>query len=132
MVSDVSEPQVVPPARLEISDRSLQQALLDQNFSPFWKRFVAVILDGLFLRLFAGISGGILAESPFQEIPFIDVLYAIGFIAAGATPGMHLLGIRVIDGVGNPPGVKRSSVRYIIPALSWLPLSVSVERWFFP
>src|SRR6187402_1657520 len=107
MVSEIPEPQIAPPARFEKADRSLQQALIDQDFSPFWKRFVAAILDGLFLRLIPAVLGGILSVFPFENIPIVDVLYSIGFIAVGATPGMHLLGIRVIDGAGNPPGVKR-------------------------
>lgn len=126
MASNVPDPQIVSPVRIETVDRSLQQALIERDFSPFWKRLVAAILDGLFLRLISSVIGGVLAGIPLQEIPFLDVLYSIGFIAVGATPGMHLLGIRVIDGAGNPPGIKRSIVRYIIPAMSWLPFLIVV------
>ena len=62
----------------------------------------------------------VLAGLPFRDVPVVEVLYSVGFIAAGATPGMRVLGIRVIDGAGNPPGIKRSLLRYIIPGLSWM------------
>ncbi|MEZ4532296.1 MAG: RDD family protein [Thermomicrobiales bacterium] len=39
----------------------------------------------------------------------------------GSHSGMHLLKVRVVDSEGNPPGIRRSIVRYIIPALSLLP-----------
>jgi uncharacterized RDD family membrane protein YckC len=126
MEAEVPDSQVAPPARFETVDRSPQQALLAQDYASFWRRLVAVILDGILLRVIAAVISGLVAGLPLQEIPVIDVLYSIGFIAFGATPGMHALGIRVIDGAGNPPGVKRSIVRYIIPALSWLPLLIVV------
>jgi uncharacterized RDD family membrane protein YckC len=122
MVSDVPESQIASPASFDpVANRSLPDALLERDFAPFWKRLVAAILDGLFLLLIPAVFGGLLALLPFQQLPIFDVLYSVGFIAAGATPGMHLLKVRVIDGAGNPPGVRRSTVRYIIPALSWLP-----------
>lgn len=121
MASDFSDTRVVSPASIGAAGNTLRDALLARDFAPFWKRLVAAILDGLFLQLIPAVFGGLLAGLPLFDVPVIDVVYAVGFIAAGATPGMHLLKVRVIDGEGNKPGVKRSIVRYIIPALSWLP-----------
>ena len=122
MMSDVPESQVIPPPiSALVVNRSPQEALLERDFAPFGRRLVAAILDGVFLLLVPAVFGGLLASLPFQQLPIINALYSVGFIAAGATPGMHLLKVRVIDNAGNPPGVRRSIVRYIIPALSWIP-----------
>src|SRR5690606_21601994 len=117
MAPDSLDSQGAPPGGFDlVAERSPLAALLARDFAPFWKRLVAAILDGLFLQLIPAVLGGLLASLPLSDLPLLDILYAVGFIAAGATPGMHLLKVRVVDSEGNPPGIRRSIVRYIIPA----------------
>lgn len=57
---------------------------------------------------------------------FLSAAYFIYFNGRGATLGKKLLGIRVVDDGGNAPGLKRSTVRYIIPAAGSLLLVVVI------
>lgn len=53
-------------------------------------------------------------------------LYFIGFEASRwqATPGKRVLGLRVRDINGNPPGLARSAARFLAGSLSWLSLNL--------
>jgi uncharacterized RDD family membrane protein YckC len=45
-------------------------------------------------------------------VPMFFALYCAGFWAlVGRTPGMMLLGVRVVKANGDPPGVRRSIIR---------------------
>jgi uncharacterized RDD family membrane protein YckC len=91
------------------------------TFASFWRRFVASLIDGTLIQLFSAIAGTVLAAVVLSDLPVVEVLYSILFIAFGGTPGMHMLGMRVIDRQGNPPGIKRSILRFLIPAASLAP-----------
>jgi uncharacterized RDD family membrane protein YckC len=64
-----------------------------------------------------GIGHGVLARTDGAyeyviAIPVVFAAYCAGsWTLAGRTPGMALLGLRVIKGDGDPPGVRRSVVR---------------------
>jgi uncharacterized RDD family membrane protein YckC len=47
---------------------------------------------------------------------------AVFWSAAGRTPGMHLLRVRVRDGSGRPPGLGRAIVRALVTWISIVPL----------
>lgn len=100
---------------------NLLPALMAGNFARFWMRLVASILDWLLISLIPYFADAALPKYSGQFWPLLGVLYAVGFVADGATPGMRALGIRVIDSNGDKPGLKRSLLRYVIPALSWVP-----------
>jgi uncharacterized RDD family membrane protein YckC len=52
----------------------------------------------------------------------VVAVYFVGFWATiGQTPGMRLMGVRVRDGAGTPPGVGRSLVRLIGLGLAIIP-----------
>ena len=105
---------------------NLEAPLVDvrRDYASFWRRGVAALIDGVLVRLASGALGAAMSGLVLADIPLVEVAYAIGFIAFGATPAMHMLGVRVIDRSGNDPGWRRAAIRYIIPALSFIP-------WYF-
>lgn len=129
MAADLPDFQVLPAptpsSPVELSrDEQMAVMLAQRNFATFWVRLGAALLDALVLGIVRELSWEVLPLDAVPQVPLLDVLYAIGFIAAGATPGMRAVKIRVIDAQGRPPGLKRSIIRYIIPGLSLLPLLI--------
>jgi len=102
-------------------DVSSYRPLERSEFASFWRRLVAAILDGFVLQVIAGITGQLTAGLILADLPIVDALYPVGFIAYGATPGMRALGIRVVDADRNRPGFARSIRRFILPALALIP-----------
>jgi uncharacterized RDD family membrane protein YckC len=95
-----------------------------RDYATFWRRGAAALIDGVLVRLASGVLGAAMSGLLLPDIPLIEVAYSIGFIAFGATPAMHMLGIRVIDEEGKDPGWRRSAIRFILPALGMIP-------WYF-
>ena len=104
-----------------IPETSQDRPLARGEFASFWRRLVAALLDGVILRVIAGVIGAAATGVVSTDLPFVEVLYPILFIAYGATPGMHMLGLRVVDAQRQRPGLIRSIRRFILPALSLLP-----------
>lgn len=114
----------------------------------FFRRTLAVVIDGLLLvplvLLFGGASSIVAGQSlpRLGELGFgylvhlavdggtagavalgiaglVVVLYELIFVAlSGQTPGQRLLGMRVIDGYGDPPSAARAVVRVVGIGLS--------------
>jgi uncharacterized RDD family membrane protein YckC len=114
----------------------------------FWRRSLAAALDGLLLLplvlLFGGVTSALaghalprLAELGFGYVVHLAVdgglagrvalavavvvalLYETLFLSTtGQTPGMRLVGLRVIDAWGEPPSVTRTLWRIVGLALS--------------
>lgn len=91
------------------------------DYASFWRRLVAAGIDAVVIRIFSGMAGVALGVLIPGDTPLVDLLYAVGFIAHGATPGMHILGVRVIDREGNQPWWRRSAIRAVIPAFGLAP-----------
>lgn len=104
---------------MEISNGMAILTEAQRDYASFWRRLGAALIDLVLVRLAAIFLGAAATGHAFGEIWMIQAAYSIGFIAFGATPGMHLVGIRVIDREGNDPGWRRSAIRYIIPAVSF-------------
>jgi uncharacterized RDD family membrane protein YckC len=122
MASDASDLHVSPPPRAFLpSEYPGRLALLAGNYATFWQRLIAAVVDGFVLAILGAVFTRTVARLSIPDVPIVEVLYSIGFIAAGATPGMRALHIRVVDAEGNAPGIGRSMLRYLIPALSWVP-----------
>src|SRR3954447_13064636 len=102
----------------------LNPPLARGELATFWRRFVASSLDGVIVQVTAAVIGAAAASVISTDLTIVEVLYSILFIAYGATPGMRVLGLRVVDADRQRPGIVRSIRRYILPALSLLP-------WFF-
>jgi uncharacterized RDD family membrane protein YckC len=90
----------------------------------FWRRFFALLLDGLVIAIPAGIliaigaaanSGAVFALG-YVVLVAGGIAYEIYFIGSpsGQTPGKRALGIRVVDfATGGPIGYGRSTIRMI-------------------
>lgn len=71
------------------------------------------------------------SERFFLQIAAAALLAVTLFVARGATPGMRVARVRIVDRNGLPPGVLRAVLRAIVPALflvpyidpDWLPLT---------
>jgi uncharacterized RDD family membrane protein YckC len=114
---------------------NLEAAIIEtrRNYASFWRRTAAFLIDSVLVRLASGALGAAIGGLVLADIPLFEVSYAIGFIAFGATPAMHMLEVRVIDAEGKDPGWRRSAIRFIIPALSLFPWYVFLlwPDWLF-
>ena len=127
------------------------QPLVPVRVAGFWRRLVATFVDAVILLLTAGplfygliqitgnpgpLRGGLgldgvmqfLAVDPIDIVlwcaPLLGMaaLYFILFIAlSGHTPGQKLVGIRVINRAGGPPGPWRAMLRLAGTALGLAP-----------
>ena len=96
-------------------------------YAGFWRRLVAILIDGIIWTLIAGIMGVILGLNFFVSISIIPVLsdflisYALPFIATiacwhywQATPGKILMKIKIIDvHTGEKPTLGQFVGRYL-------------------
>ena len=86
------------------------------NYAGFWRRLVAVIIDGVILGAITGvlmaIFGAQQAASWLGSI--IGIIYIIGFWTwRGQTPGKMVMGIKIIKTDGSPIGIGRAILRYV-------------------
>ena len=92
----------------------------------FWRRFVALLLDGLLLGIVNGILVAMLSDSAAQGLSLLIGLTYFTLLeggASGQTLGKKALSIRVIDrGSGGSIGYGRAIVRYIGRIVSTIPL----------
>jgi len=107
-------------------------------------RVAAFVIDELLMSFVVGIITAIvgvevvvapdadfataLAETQRQMQPMLPLIYATQVLfrwpwnAIGWSPGKRLLGLRVVDGQGNAPGLLRGFVRSLFALASDLPL----------
>jgi uncharacterized RDD family membrane protein YckC len=127
------------------------QRLVPVRVAGFWRRSVAALVDAAILLLTAGplfygltratanpgpLRGGLTLDGllQFLAVDPLDILlwlapllgmaalYFILFIAlSGRTPGQKLVGIRVINRAGGPPGPWRAMLRLAGTALGLAP-----------
>ena len=92
----------------------------------FWRRFVAVIIDGIIISIAYGILFAALGRGAGYGLgALISVAYFTYFEGGekGQTPGKMAMGIRVIDfGGGGSIGYGRAFVRWIGRIVSEIPL----------
>jgi uncharacterized RDD family membrane protein YckC len=91
----------------------------------FWRRFLAVVVDGIIV----GVPVGILYEAWGNGGYLLGIVLAAGYFVyfeggpSGATFGKRGVGIRVVDiGTGAPIGYSRALVRYLGRIISSIPL----------
>lgn len=133
MASDVPGTLLPPTPTPSLSPAERGRAALSaRNFASFWRRLVAAILDAFLLGVVSSAAAEAFTQMSLPPLPFVEVMYAVGFVAYGGTPGMRALSVRVVDSEGSAPGIKRSLIRYVIPALSWVPLLIFfASPWWF-
>jgi uncharacterized RDD family membrane protein YckC len=93
------------------------------NYAGFWRRFVAVFIDGLICVIPSLAMGYII---PYVGGIVLGLLYTPIFLASPlqATPGKALMGIAVVDENGNTITLKTSIIRYVSTILSGLILCI--------
>src|SRR3954447_22735045 len=93
----------------------------------FWRRFGALLIDGIILGIVSGILIAIFKQGVVAQLlnTLISVAYFTYFEggASGQTVGKMVLGIRVYDfRQGGPIGYGRGFVRWISRIVSTIPL----------
>jgi uncharacterized RDD family membrane protein YckC len=79
------------------------------------------------------------SERFFLQIAAASLLAVTLFVARGATPGMRIARVRIVNRDGLPPGILRAIVRSLVPALflvpyidpAWIPLTSLVGFLYF-
>lgn len=100
-------------------------------YAGFGRRLAGIAIDGFVISAimevlaFAGAGQSTLwtdpAESPVQgwlTVTLQAIVSAVYFIVLngrGATLGKRVVGIRVVDAGGRPPGLAKAVIRYLIP-----------------
>ena len=83
----------------------------------FWRRFAAVIVDGVLFAVVFGILGAFMSRNAANGLSTLAGLIYFTFFegsASGQTVGKKALGIRVIDfRAGGSVGYGRAFIRYI-------------------
>jgi uncharacterized RDD family membrane protein YckC len=82
----------------------------------FWRRFVALLVDGIALGIVTGILAAFMSQNAANGISTLVGLVYFAYFegTSGQTLGKKALGIRVIDfGTGGPIGIGRGFIRYI-------------------
>ena len=100
------------------------QPLIPVRVAGFWRRSVAALVDLAILALTAGPMFFEPLDILVWVAPLLAMvgLYFILFIAlSGRTPGQKLVGIRVINRAGGPPGPWRALLRLAGTALGLAP-----------
>jgi uncharacterized RDD family membrane protein YckC len=110
-------------ATSESNDASIQAVGPSGPRAGFWRRFAALLLDGIILGLASAILEIALKGAGFALAIILDASYFSFFEGGvrGQTPGKSALGIRVISfDNGGPIGYGRGFIRFIARYLSTL------------
>jgi uncharacterized RDD family membrane protein YckC len=122
MVSTAT-PRVAAPTYGGIATRGIALAI-DAAFANF-----IVLIIGALLSLVASLTGGdlrpqwlvaVLAAAGWALV--VGAYFTVFWSTTGQTPGMRLMGLRVVAADGEPPHLVRSLVRLIGLGLAIIPL----------
>jgi uncharacterized RDD family membrane protein YckC len=91
--------------------------LLQRDYASFGRRLAAYLVDIIILLFVGAVPERLLGSLGQWFALALGVTYAIGFIAIGATPGMRIMKIHVIDNQFATPGLVRSAKRWLLPGL---------------
>ena len=82
------------------------------EYMGFWVRVAATVIDWVALLVPSLLAGFVL---PFFGPVIVGILYAVLFVGLkGQTPGKMAMGIQVVDGRGEIPGIGRAVLREVI------------------
>jgi len=95
------------------------------RYAPTIQRFAGFLCDLAILAVVWAAASALfyklLPESLAWLATALFVLpYAIGFVAAGVTPGSWVVGTRIVERYGRSPGLWRSLKKSLVPPLIWL------------
>jgi uncharacterized RDD family membrane protein YckC len=106
------------------------QPVSSSRFAGFWRRVGALVVDSGVQGLLGLPLGLLLGErlapvgSPARLVGLLIVLPYLGVLGSrvggGQTLGKRLLGLRVVDAVGQPLSLSRSFTRATLLALPWI------------
>jgi uncharacterized RDD family membrane protein YckC len=86
---------------------------------------VASGVVGLILSLFTAVEvtspGAVIGVAGGWTVVVVSY-FVLFWTLAGATPGMRLMRMRVVDGRGDPPGLGRAALRLVGAVLAAIPL----------
>ena len=94
-------------------------AVSNMRFGGFWIRLLAVILDGIILGIpLALVSLGLVLVTKVSMIYWVVQLAGIFLViylngAKGGTPGKKILGLRIVNEMGENIGIPVAILRYI-------------------
>ena len=91
-----------------------------RDYASFGLRLGAALLDGVLLQLLLFIVLDLGTYLGFVGVIGLDWL----FYSLGRSPGRAIVGIRIIDEAGRPPGPQRGGVRLLMSAVSALALGI--------
>jgi uncharacterized RDD family membrane protein YckC len=85
------------------------------EYGGFWVRVAAYLIDGFIVSLFTGFF--LLQTEDPEALFWFPLVVGFGYHGAfiagtGATPGKHLLGLRVLQANGEPAGFMTGMFRY--------------------
>lgn len=89
---------------------------------------ISFLIVSAIAALISGLVGGLrphwLFESlaAFGWVTLVGAYFAFFWSLAGQTPGMRLVGIRVVDGHGSPPHFVRAAVRFVALLVAIAPM----------
>lgn len=105
-------------------------------YKGVWPRFFAMLLDGIILgvplsilmmvvfrnqmeAMAYGDTGAMMG--PYMLMMLLSLAYSILLEANGGTLGKRILGMKIVDGQGNKPGLGKSIVRNLLRIVDSLP-----------
>jgi uncharacterized RDD family membrane protein YckC len=97
------------------------------GYAGFWKRFAAILVDGIILGVVGGVLVGMFAQTLGSALnPLVGWLYFAGLESSErqATIGKMALGVYVTDLDGNRISFARATLRYFAKLISALILMV--------
>lgn len=114
---------VAPQPVVPTVNGSAVAASVDVEYAGFWRRFLALIIDGLILSIVGGIVGGLLASvvgdiGEYVNTP-LNIAYATVMVGIlGATVGKMALGVKVVRTDGSPVSLGRAALRSVMAIIS--------------
>jgi uncharacterized RDD family membrane protein YckC len=97
-----------------------------RTFAGFWRRFGAVLIDGLLLAVLDRLIAGPLTDTPDTGPMALSAVVSLGltwwFYAEGWSPGRAVTGIRIVAADGGKPGAVRGLKRVLMSFVSAIAL----------
>lgn len=94
-----------------------------------------MLIDSLILSVVGGILGYLIGGAALSTgdvealmpvylvISVLGLAYQLGFEASGGTPGKKILGMKIVDENGNPPGFGKALIRNLLRIVDALPFA---------
>ena len=115
---------------MTIREQQLQHssATPDVRFAGFGERFVAYVIDTVFLTFVLVVLGLFVTRGTLTALVAlmsVGVIYTIGFwMLVGATPGKLLMNLEVVRTDGGEIGIMTGVLRYIGYTISSIPVGL--------